>query len=106
MDEKRERCVIEGRVLCYSIVQKFSGEAIRAAIKPRFVVTILIVDTKEQFSVRDTGVTFTTHRVALFAIDSIVKVFGETDVIGKDYRLAIERREIDGDVSFWIGTSL
>ena len=102
---KRETSIIEAKVLNHWIIQKFAGDAILAAIAPRYVVALLIANTKTPFQVEGTEVTFMTHRVAFFAVDSIVKVFAESDVIGKEYRLTVEQREIDGKKTYWIGVA-
>jgi hypothetical protein len=102
---KRETCIVQAKVLNHWIIQKFAGDAIVASPQPRFVVALLLTGTKMPFQVESTNVTFTTHRVAFFAISSIVKVFAETDVVGKEYRLAIEQREIDGKISYGIGVA-
>jgi hypothetical protein len=100
---KLATCVIEVKVLAHWLIQRFAGEAILAAADPRFVVALLVAKTQTPFSVEGTHVTFATHRVAFFAISSIVKVFAESDVIGKRYRLSVTQREIDGTKSYSIG---
>lgn len=99
---KRDTCTVQAKVLNHWIIQDFRGEAIVASPKPRFVVALLIADTKMPFQVSGSAVGFTTHRVAFFAVGSITKVFAETDVVGKEYRLAIEQREIDGRLSYGV----
>jgi hypothetical protein len=98
---KRRRCIVRATVLNHWTLHKFKGEAMLAAPQPKFVVALLLADTRMPFQADD--VAFTTHRVAFFAIGSIVKVFAETDVVGKEYRLAIERLTIDGKSSYVIG---
>jgi len=98
----RQSCIIEAKVLTHWLIQRFEGEAILASAKPRFVVALLIVKTRTPFSVEGTDITFATHKVAFFAIDSITKVFAESDVIGKEYRLRLEQQEIDGKKSYWL----
>lgn len=93
---ENETCMIEVKVLAHWLLQRFSGEAVLAAAKPRFVVALLIANTKTPFSIGPTAVTFATHRMAFFAIDSITKVFAESDVLGKDYRLRVQQMEIAG----------
>jgi hypothetical protein len=99
---KIETCVIEVKVLAYWLIQRYAGEAILAAADPKFVVALLIANTQAPFSVEETNVTFATHRVAFFAISSIVKVFAESDVVGKRFRLTVTQREIDGKKSYSI----
>jgi hypothetical protein len=102
---KRDTSVVEIKVLNHWIIQKFAGEAILADVKPRYVVALLIANTKTPFQLEGTDVAFMTHRVAFFAVGSIVKVFAESDVIGKEYRLMIEQREIDGKKIYWLGVA-
>jgi hypothetical protein len=97
---ERYRGVIEAKVLASWLIQRFAGEAMLAAVSPRFVVALLIANTKSPFAVEGTQVTLATQRVAFFAIDSITKVFAESDVVGKDYRLNVEQLEIDGKRSY------
>jgi hypothetical protein len=79
------------RVIAHWIIQRFSGEALVASPKPRYVVALLIEGTKAPYRPIGTDVTFSTHRVAFFAIESIVRVFAESDVLGKDYRMEIQQ---------------
>lgn len=97
---KRQSCIIEVKVLAHWLIQRFEGEAILASVNPRFVVAVLIANTRTPFSVEGTGITFATHKIAFFAINSITKVFAESDVIGKEYRLTLEQQEIDGKKSY------
>jgi len=98
---KRETCTLEVKVLAHWLIQRYTGDAILAAADPRFVVALLIANTKSQFSVdNSTSVSFTTHRVGFFAIGSITKVFAESDIDGKEYRMLLEEREIDGKKSY------
>jgi hypothetical protein len=99
---KTERCVLEVKVLNHWLIQRFSGQAILAAVKPRFVVALLAAGSAGPFAVADSGVTLTAHRVVFLAVGSIVKVFAETDVIGKDYRLTVEQHEEDGKKSYTV----
>ena len=97
-----EVCVLQVKVLAHWTIQKFSGEAVLADADPRFVVALLIADTKAPFLVEETGVTFASQRVAFFAIHSITKVFAESDVLGKDYRLQVRQMNIAGRKVFSI----
>lgn len=98
----RKTCVIEVNVLAHWLIQRFSGEAVLAAADPRYVVALLIKDTKAPFAVKDTEVTFSAHRVAFFAIGSITRVFGDGDVVGKDFRLAVTQEEVNGKTIYAI----
>jgi hypothetical protein len=101
-DMENNTCIIDVKVLAHWLIQRFSGEAILAAVKPRFVVALLIANTKSAFPVDSPNVTFTTHRVAFFAIDSITKLFAESDVLGKEYRLMVQQLEVEGKKSYSI----
>lgn len=103
MEIKRETCVLDVKVLAHCLIQKFSGEAIVAAAHPRFVVTVLIANTKSPYIVPGTQVTLATYRVAFFAIGSITKVFAESDIIGKEYRLMVSQEELAGRRTYSIG---
>jgi hypothetical protein len=94
---------INVRVLAHWMIQRFSGPAIMAAVTPRFVVCVLIADTKEQWQLPGTDMSFAAHRVAFFAIDSITKVFAESDVIGRDFSLRIARISLDGKTVYTLG---
>jgi hypothetical protein len=100
---KRDTCEIRVKVLAHWLIEEFIGEAISAAPHPRFVVALLIADTRRPHVVDRTDVSFTTHEVAFFAVGSITKVFAESDIVGKEYRLTVEQREIDGKRSYGIG---
>ena len=93
---------IQVKVLAHWLIQKFAGEAILAAANPRFVVALLIANTKMPFTIDGTNLTFATQRVAFFAIDSIVKVFAESDVVGNDYKLSVEQQTIGGKQAYFI----
>jgi hypothetical protein len=93
-------CTIEVKVLSHWLIQKYSGDAILAAANPRFVVAVLIANTKALFPIEGTGVELTTHRVAFFAVDSLTKVFAESDIVGKEYRLNVQQLDIGGKRSF------
>jgi hypothetical protein len=95
-------CQFRARVVATPMIHEFQGEAILAGNKPRFVVMLFLLDTKESYGIEDTGVHFTTHRAALFAIDSLVRLFGESDVVGKEYDLVLEMDEENGDRDYWL----
>lgn len=97
---ERDTCVIEVKVLAHWLIQKFAGEALLASVNPRFVVAAVIANTKSPFAVEGTRVSFPTQRIAFFAIDSITKVFAESDVVGKEYRLDVQQLVIDGRKSY------
>ena len=96
MGEKTCMLEIKVKVLAHWLIQRFSGEAVLAAVNPRFVVALLIANTSEPFLVDCADVSFKTHKVVFFAIDSIAKVFAESDVLGKDYRLMVQQLDIEG----------
>lgn len=93
-------CTIDVKVLVHWPIQRFAGEAILAAVQPRFVVALLIANTKAPFACSQ--VTLNAHSVAFFAIDSITKVFEESEVLGKSYRMTIEQSDIDGKKAYTI----
>ena len=93
-------CTIDVNVLSHWLIQKFRGEAILAAADPRFVVAVLLLNTKSAFPIPGSEVELSTHRMAFFAIDSLVKVFAESDVIGKSYRMNVQALEIAGKRRF------
>jgi hypothetical protein len=93
-------CTIDVQVLAHWLIQRFDGEALLAAAQPRFVVAVTLSNTKAGFPIADTGVELTTYRVVFFAIDSVTKVFSESDVVGKRYRLEVRQLNIDGNRRF------
>jgi hypothetical protein len=93
---------IEVKVIAQSLIQRFAGEAILAATNPRFVVALLIANSKMPFTIEGTNVTFATHRVAFVAIDSPTKVFLETDVVGKEYKLSVQQQTIGGKQAYYM----
>jgi hypothetical protein len=60
------------------------------------------MNSQSLLTIDESGVSITTHRVSFFAIGSITRVFGESDVIGNKYRLTIEQQENDGQKSYSI----
>lgn len=100
MKNETQECIIQAKVLGYWLIQKFSGEAILAAVQPRFVVAVMIGETKGALDVANSGVTIVTHKLAFFAISSITKVFAESDVIGKAYNLQVQQQEVNGQKTY------
>lgn len=77
-------------------IEKFQGDAILAGVKPRFVIALLLRDSAESYRLENSNVSFMTHRVAFFAIDSVVKLLLESDVEGKQYDLILETEIFNG----------
>ena len=91
-----ETCTLDVKVLVHWTIQRFSGEVIVAAVQPRFVVALQIVNSQAPFAVEGSGVTLTAHKIVFFAIDSLTRVFEETDILGKTYRMVVEQSQING----------
>lgn len=91
------------KVMSHWTVERFSGEAILAGVDPKFVVALLMPDSRSNSDIKNSGVKISTQAVAFFLVDSIIKTFGDSDVNGKEYDLSIIAREIDGELHFWIG---
>jgi hypothetical protein len=85
------------------MIQKFAGRALLAGLRPRFIVALQIEGTETPFQPEGARLSFATHRLALFAIDSITRVFADSDVIGKEYTLTVEQQIVDGKTTFWLG---
>lgn len=93
-------CLVTVRVLGHWLIQRFEGEAMLASANPRFVVAVLILDSKSAFLVPQSEVRLSTHRVAFFAIDSLAKVFADTNVVGNLYRLRIQELDLGDSKRF------
>lgn len=93
-------CTVTVKVLNHWLIQRFDGEAMVASASPRFVVALLILDTKSAFLVPQSEVQLSTHRVAFFAIDSLAKVFAETNIVGNQYRLSVRELSIGDSKRF------
>jgi hypothetical protein len=84
------------RVLAVSMIQDFRGEALLAGIRPRFVVSLILEDMDSDYEDPESGASIKTHRVAVFAIDSVVKLFIDDKVVGESYTLNITTTVING----------
>jgi len=100
---ENQYCIINVRVLAHWLIQRFEGEAILASADPRYVVGLLLEDSKAPYSPIKSKVELTTYRVAFFAIGSITKVFLDSDIIGKEYKLRVDQTEIDGRKTYSLG---
>ena len=84
------------RVLSVSMIQDFRGQALLAGIRPKFVVSLILEDQDSEFGEPETGTSIHTHRVVVFAIDSVVKLFIDDKVVGESYTLEISTEVING----------
>ena len=86
----KESSQLRVKVLRVWKIENFEGDAILAGVEPRFVIALLIKDSAEPYTLENNDVSFMTHRVAFFAIDSVIRLFLESDVEGKQYDLILE----------------
>ena len=98
----QQSAVLRVRVLSAILIEKFSGEALWAGVRPRYVVALLLLDTKSAYKPQESDFELTTHRMAFFAIDSIVKVFVESDIVGKEFTLNIQSQILDQTTRFFV----
>ena len=91
-----ESCEVDVKVLSVVQLTQFEGEAILAHSDPKFVVALLLKDSKSLLTVQDSAVSFAVHWVAFFAIHSVARLFIESSVVGRSYRLHIETETIRG----------
>lgn len=90
------------KVLSVWMIEEFEGQAILAGVEPRFVVALLIKDSDELYKAENSDVNFTVHRVVFFAINSIVKLFMESNVEGKEYDLTVETEIFNGNRFYFL----
>ena len=100
-----ESCELGVKVLASWKIERFEGQAILAGVRPRFVIALLIKDSSEPYHVKDSDVSFLAHRVVFFAVDSIIKIFMESGVEGKEYTMTIETEMIDKRKTYFLRRS-
>jgi hypothetical protein len=90
-------CELPIRVLSVRRITEFEGEAVLTHSDPKFVVDVLIEDSKSSFC-HPSGVVLTVHSVVTLAIHSVWKLFleGESDIAGERYTLKIDMTEEEG----------
>lgn len=98
----QKTCKLRVQVLSAVLIERFSGEALWAGVRPRYVVAVLLLDTKSHYQPHDSDFELTTHRMAFFAIDSVTKVFKESDVVGKEYSLDVRSEVFDQTTRFFL----
>jgi hypothetical protein len=89
-------CEIKARVLFVSYFHDFLGDSIRTHVDPKFVVGLILEDCDSPFKGEGSSIHFPVHTVAVFAIQSVVKLFFDRDVVNNVYSLQIKRLDVDG----------
>ncbi|MGO8902368.1 MAG: hypothetical protein ACLQU5_29065 [Isosphaeraceae bacterium] len=101
-DEVKNTCVVKVKVFAVWMIEDYKGEAILAAVRPRFVVAVLLDGFRRKHTVENSDVAFTVNTLAVFAIESVVRVFKESEVVGKVYDLRIEVEQIQGKPRYFL----
>lgn len=95
-------CLIKAKVLNVTLINKFDGNALLAGILPKFVVTLLFEDKRTQYGDPGSEMSFPVYPVAFFAVDSVVKIFLESEIVNQVFNLRVEKREVNGIVRYWL----
>ncbi len=98
----QQSAILRVRVLSAVLIERFSGEALWAGVRPRYVVALLLLDTKSVYKPQGSDFELTTHRIAFLAIDSITRVFVDSDVVGKEFALNIRSEIFDQTTRFFV----
>jgi hypothetical protein len=91
-----DECEIKARVLFVSLFHEFEGKTILAHPDPKFVVGLILEELDTNYQTEGSDVRFPIHTVAVFAIQSVVKLFFDRDVVNSVYSLRVKHRVIDG----------
>ena len=89
-------CEIKARVLFVTYFHEFLGEAILTHADPKFVIGLILEECSSIYQAEESSVRFPVHTVAIFAIQSVVKLFFDRDVVNNVYDLRIKHVVIDG----------
>jgi hypothetical protein len=93
---------IRVKVLSVASILDFRGDAYVAGVRPRFVVSLILEGGNGVFRDEPSDVEFTTHTTAVFAIDSVTKLFADKDVVGRTFDLYIRSEVIAGVRRFFL----
>ena len=93
-----DECDIKVRVLFVSMLHQFLGEVILAHPDPKFVVGLVLEDHDANYQAEGSDVSFPVHTVAVFAIQSVVKLFFDRDVVNNVYNLRVKHVSVGGQV--------
>jgi hypothetical protein len=99
---EKESIALKVKVLNAWKIEKYDGQAILAGVKPRFVVALLIRDSDENYKIDNSNANFKTHRVVFFAIDSLVKLFLDSDIEGNNYDLIVDIEDFKDKKLFYL----
>jgi hypothetical protein len=98
----RDFCEVKVKVIAIFKMTEFEGQAILAHRDPKFVIALLLKDSKMIYEANNSKVNFLVHQVAFFAIHSVTQLFMESKVVGEVYKLRIETEIIDGTRKYWL----
>ncbi|HMY16882.1 MAG TPA: hypothetical protein PKA58_11230 [Polyangium sp.] len=99
----QQKCKFRVQVISAVLIERFSGEALWAGVRPKYVVALLLLGTKATYHPQSgSAFELTVHRVAFFAIDSVTKTFMEGDVVGKEYVIEVQSDLIDERKRFFL----
>ena len=87
------------KVIAWCKITEFEGEAILTHPDPRFVVTLQIQDYVRRTDI-ERYIKPSADGLLFFAIHSIVKVFRESEIVGKVYEMRVQTEVIDGSRSY------
>ena len=73
-----------------------------AGIRPKFVVSMTVAEPEGGYQVPGSEVRLPVQTVVTFAIDSVVKLFIESDILGREYNLRIDSELINGRNTYFL----
>jgi hypothetical protein len=97
-----KRCQIKVRILSVSPIVDYRGPILTAGGRPRFAVALILEDRASIFEDKDSGVSFPIDSVVVFAVDSIVKLFMEKEIVGNQYVLHVRMETINEKKLFFL----
>jgi hypothetical protein len=91
-----ESCELDVTILSVSKFREFRGNALLAGFRPNFAVACILDGSARPYQPEGSELTFTIRNVVVFAVDSLIKIFIDDEILGNTYRLRIESMVKDG----------
>lgn len=98
----KDSCEVQVKVLSVCKIHEFRGVAIVAAARPKFVVSMILEGSQQEYQPPGSQVSLPVQTVAVFAIDSVVKLFIDSNIVGNTYDLRIDTEVINGIKRFYL----
>src|SRR5947207_15440701 len=95
-------CQIKVRVLSVCSIVDHRGPILVAGGRPKFAVALILEDGASIYEDKDSGVSFPFDSVVVFAIDSVVTLFMENEIIGNQYVLRVRQEVINEQKLFFL----